>query len=59
MYTQQQFDNIESKYGCGYYNMCTDRGCPCAVTTENKGLQLSIYKSFLKEQEEARKELNL
>ena len=47
MITQQKFDEVESIYGCGYWNVCWEHACPCAITTENKGLQKSIYDSLV------------
>lgn len=49
MISQKQFDQIELEYGCGYWNICSERACPCAITTENKGLQESIYNGFVEE----------
>lgn len=49
MLTQEQFNKIESEHGCGYWNLCWEHACPCAITTENKGLTESIYNSFIEE----------
>lgn len=49
MLTQEQFNKIELQYGCGYWNICWEHACPCAITTENKGLQESIYNSLVQE----------
>jgi len=49
MLTQEQFEKIELEHGCGYWNLCAERACPCAITTENKGLQESIYNGFIEE----------
>ena len=43
---------MELKYGCGYWNECCGRECPCAITTENKGLRQDIWDDFKKEQKE-------
>ena len=52
MISQEKFDNLEVEYGCGYWNVCWEHACPCAITTENKGLQESIYYSLLQEARE-------
>lgn len=49
MISQEQFDSLESQYGCGYWNVCWEHACPCAITTEDKGLQESIYYALDKE----------
>lgn len=49
MLTQEQFNKIELEHGCGYWNLCWEHACPCAITTENKGLTESIYNSFIEE----------
>lgn len=46
MISKEQFEKIESQYGCGYWNLCYDRGCPCAIITEDKGFQEDIYNEF-------------
>ena len=52
MLTQEQFDKIEMEHGCGYWNVCWEHACPCAITTENKGLTLEIYDSMIEETRE-------
>ncbi|WP_105176883.1 hypothetical protein [Clostridium cagae] len=52
MISQDEFNKIEAEHGCGYWNVCWEHACPCAITTENKGLQENIYKSLVKEAEE-------
>jgi len=47
--SQEQFNKIEMEYGCGYWNMCWEHACPCAITTENKGLTEKIYNDFVEE----------
>lgn len=49
MISQERFDEIESVYGCGYYHLCWEKACPCAITTENKGLKKEIWDGFLEE----------
>jgi len=49
MITKEQFDRIESEHGCGYYNVCWEHACPCAVTTEYKGYSEKIYNSLKEE----------
>lgn len=49
MIRQEQFDKLEQEYGCGYWNVCGEHACPCAITVEDKGLQEGIYNSLLEE----------
>lgn len=49
MISQAEFDKIELEHGCGYYNICVERSCPCAITKENKGLQEKIWISLRSE----------
>lgn len=57
MISEKAFKELEYKYGCGYWNVCWEHACPCAIVTENKGLQESIYNNLIAEaKEEARKE---
>jgi hypothetical protein len=49
MISQEKFDLLESEYGCGYWNVCWEHACPCAITTENKGLTEEIYKAMIDE----------
>ena len=58
MISQKQFNNLEIEHGCGYYNMCCDHACPCAITVENKGLQKSIYDGMSEENRQMAKEWN-
>lgn len=51
MLSQEQFEKIELEHGCGYWNLCWEHACPCAITTENKGLREDIYNGFIKENE--------
>lgn len=52
MISQKNFHELEMQYGCGYWNVCWEHACPCAITTENKGLQESIYNSLVQESRE-------
>lgn len=52
MISRGTFDQIESEHGCGYWNVCWEHACPCAITTENKGYSEEIYNSLKKEAEE-------
>ena len=52
MISQEKFDQIELDHDCGYWFECCDRACPCAITTENKGLRQDIWDGFKKEQRE-------
>jgi hypothetical protein len=56
MISQGKFNEIELEHGCGYWNICTEHACPCAITTENKGLKQNIWDDFIKENEELAKE---
>lgn len=49
MISQERFDAIEAEHGCGYYHVCWERACPCAIVTENKGLTKEIYDSLVSE----------
>lgn len=49
MISQERFNLIESEHGCGYYYLCWEKACPCAITTENKGLTKQIYDGFIEE----------
>lgn len=49
MISQEKFNEIESNYGCGYWNVCWEHACPCAIITEHKGLQEDIYIGLLDE----------
>jgi hypothetical protein len=56
MITQEHFDRIENEHGCGYWGVCWEHTCPCAITTEHKGLQKSIYNSLVQEGKEVAKD---
>lgn len=49
---KEQFERIEAKteeiygFGCGYWRVCDDRGCPCALT--GKGFDEDIYEKMRK-----------
>ena len=58
MISQENFDRIEMEHGCGYWNMCWEHVCPCAITTENKGLTESIYNGFVEENRKISEEFN-
>ena len=49
MISQEQFNRIESEHGCGYWNICWEHACPCAITTENKGLSQDLWNGFVEE----------
>ncbi|WP_342423073.1 hypothetical protein [Paenibacillus sp. FSL E2-0178] len=57
MLSQQRFNEIESDYGCGYYQLCWEKACPCAITTENRGLSKEIYDRFIEENEKLTEDL--
>ena len=52
MISKEKFDEVEAEHGCGYWNVCWEHACPCAITTENKGLQENIYNSLVQEAKE-------
>lgn len=56
MISQEKFYELEMQYGCGYWNICWEHACPCAITTESKGLQESIYNSLV---EDLRKQVEM
>ena len=49
MISKERFDELESEHGCGYWGVCWDHACPCAITTENKGYSEEIYNALRKE----------
>jgi hypothetical protein len=53
MISQEQFDNLELEHGCGYWNVCWEHACPCAITIEDKGLREYIYNGLIKEAKES------
>lgn len=44
MITIEGFNEIRDEYGCGYYNICCDHGCSCALDGED--LDEKIYKKM-------------
>lgn len=52
MISPERFHQLELEHGCGYWNVCWEHACPCAITTENKGLKEDIYDSFIQEANE-------
>jgi hypothetical protein len=52
MISREKFDQLESEYGCGYWSICWEHACPCAITIENKGYSEKIYNSLKEETEE-------
>ena len=49
MISQEQFTQIEYEHGCGYWNLCWEHACPCAITVEHKGLRQDIWDSMIEE----------
>lgn len=49
MISQEQFTKIEYEHGCGYWNLCWEHACPCAITVEHKGLRQDIWDSMVEE----------
>ncbi|QWU14210.1 hypothetical protein SAMN04487895_101499 [Paenibacillus sophorae] len=58
MISQDEFNKIESSYGCGYYHVCWERACPCAITTQNRGLSKEIYEGFVEENRKLTEEMD-
>jgi hypothetical protein len=58
MISQETFNQIELEHNCGYWNVCWEHACPCAITTENKGLRQDIWDDFKKEQRELAEEFD-
>lgn len=52
MISEEKFFEIELEHGCGYWNVCWEHACPCAVTTESKGYSKELYNSILKDSQE-------
>jgi hypothetical protein len=52
MISEEQFKALEYEHGCGYWNVCWEHACPCAITTENKGYSEEIYNSLVQEARE-------
>jgi hypothetical protein len=44
--SKENFDKSEAEHGCGYWSVCWEHACPCAVVTENKGYSEEIYNSL-------------
>jgi hypothetical protein len=59
MISQETFDRVEMEHGCGYWNMCWEHACPCAITTENKGLTEKIYNDFCEENRKLAEETDI
>lgn len=49
MISQEQFAKLEYEHGCGYWNLCWEHACPCAITVEHKGLRQDIWNSMVEE----------
>lgn len=56
MISEEKFKELEYKHGCGYWNVCWEHACPCAITTENKGYSKDIWDSLSQEAKEASEE---
>jgi len=49
MISQETFNKIYLEHGCGYWNICWEHACPCAITVEHKGLQQDIWDGMVEE----------
>ena len=56
MISQKEFNNLELEHGCGYWNLCYEHACPCAITVEHKGLRQNIWDGMVKENREVAEE---
>lgn len=52
MINREKFEELEMKHGCGYWNVCWEHACPCAIITEHKGYSEEIYNSLVEEARE-------
>lgn len=58
MITEEQFNKIELIRGCGYWNVCDDRACPCSPDAAvSKGYNQDVYARMQKQDEEYRRQL--
>jgi len=53
MITKKRFEADEQCFGCGYWSICWEHACPCAITTEHKGLDQTIFDSLAADAKEA------
>jgi hypothetical protein len=58
MISQERFNEIEMEHGCGYWGMCWEHACPCAISIENKGLREDIYNGFIEENKKIKEEFD-
>lgn len=58
MITKEQFEAIQSRYGCGYWHVCDDNACPCGPTAAvSKGFNEEVYARMERQNEKLRREL--
>ena len=43
---EDDFKDVEKEYGCGYWFVCSDRGCPCALSSKTVGYDEQQYRNF-------------
>lgn len=58
MITEEQFEKIELQHGCGYWNVCDDRACPCHSTANvSQGYNKEVYARMEEQDREYRKQI--
>jgi len=48
--TKEIFNKNEESHGCGYWDVCDDRSCPCALT--GKEYDPEVYERMLDYEDE-------
>lgn len=52
MISKEKFEEIEMKYGCGYWNVCDDHACSCSPSAAvSQGYNQEVYASMQRQQE--------
>lgn len=49
---QELFYRIFLQHGCGYWHVCDDHACGCALSANNMDYNAEIYASMQKQQNE-------
>ncbi len=58
MISKERFEEIEAKYGCGYWAVCDDHACSCSPTAAvSQGFNLEVYASMQRQQEKDRENI--
>lgn len=59
MITEEQFNAIANRYGCGYWNVCDDHACGCSPSAAvSQGYNVKTYASMEKSFKEYCNQLN-